>query len=673
MLEHALEYLARGLPIFPVCSVPSHTHRDPDTRHQMACTNPGKVPLVSWKKYQSVLPTEAEVRQWWARWPDANIGLATGKLSGFVVLDLDGELAVREAQARGYEQGPYAFTGRVGGQHRYFAYRDSAPRDVVKKSGIDVLGEGDYVVLPPSRHVSGNTYTWGEPLDDSLPPLPEWVDALAASSAPPVAEPRNWADLAHSLTLSTDAEVRAQAEAAGHTRNAADAQPKLVLPAVDRVGDVLSVDVAGLHFAVDEYNPLSRTHFLQISRDGELVSMDRLELAVSRHRASVLRGFRTADQRQVVDRVLQHLHAEHRTLLATLRTESEPLLLNGADVVTQPVRWLWPGRVPRGKLCVFEGDPGLGKSLASLDLAARLSTGRGLPDGERNPFGGEPRATLVLSAEDDPADTILPRFLASGGDPTFLTLMQGVKGPDGEHFPNLADVPALERALARTTAVYLIIDPLSAYVPAQSDAWRDDAIRRLLVPIVEVVARLDVGLTVIRHLTKDNHRPAIYRGQASIGIAGAARAVFVFGKDPNDGTGQRRGVATVKFNIGVEPPTLAYTISSEFGTAAHLRWEDGTLKLTADELLGPHDAAEGANGSPTATTEAASFLKELLGAGPVASKEIFRAARDAGVSRYALLRGKDDLKVIAHHDGPDGSWRWHLPASDTHVREESDV
>lgn len=183
MLDHALSYLARGLPVFPVCGVLTHQHRDSGGA-VAACVNPGKVPLVNWKAYQTLLPTEAQVRNWWGRWPDANIGMATGELSKVVVLDLDGELACREALARGYDHGPHAFTGRIGGQHRYFAWRTDAPRNFAKKLGIDFRGEGGYVVLPPSRHKNGNTYTWGEPLGDEYPELPYWVDDMATRVAP---------------------------------------------------------------------------------------------------------------------------------------------------------------------------------------------------------------------------------------------------------------------------------------------------------------------------------------------------------------------------------------------------------------------------------------------------------------------------------------------------------
>jgi hypothetical protein len=174
LLEQALGYLRLGLPVFPVCGTTSHSHLAADGKPQI-CSDPGKVALVKWKAYQDRLPTEDELRRWWRRYPDANIAMATGHLSRIVVVDLDGELAIRTAQARGYDNGPHVFTGRVGGVHRYFQWRADAPRNFAKRDGIDFRGEGGYIILPPSRHASGRSYVWGEELGDldDLPELPQ--------------------------------------------------------------------------------------------------------------------------------------------------------------------------------------------------------------------------------------------------------------------------------------------------------------------------------------------------------------------------------------------------------------------------------------------------------------------------------------------------------------------
>src|SRR5437762_3142182 len=84
-----------------------------------------------------------------------------------------------------------------------------------------------------------------------------------------------------------------------------------------------------------------------------------------------------------------------------------------SQLTPRPVSWLWPGRLALGKLAILDGDPGLGKSLLALDLCARLSTGRPMPDGSAGPGVCN---SLILNAEAGAADTIRPRLQALGAD-----------------------------------------------------------------------------------------------------------------------------------------------------------------------------------------------------------------------------------------------------------------
>jgi putative DNA primase/helicase len=93
--------------------------------------------------------------------------------------------------------------------------------------------------------------------------------------------------------------------------------------------------------------------------------------------------------------------------------QPEPALLLMSDVQAEPVRWLWTARIALGKVTLIAGDPGLGKSFLTLDLAARVSRGRAFPDCDNpNPAGH----VVLISAEDDAADTIRPRLDAAGAD-----------------------------------------------------------------------------------------------------------------------------------------------------------------------------------------------------------------------------------------------------------------
>src|SRR5262249_35265115 len=126
--------------------------------------------------------------------------------------------------------------------------------------------------------------------------------------------------------------------------------------------------------------------------------------------------------------------------------DSEPLGLVTTSLDTirpQPVRWLVPSYFPLGKLVIIAGDGGQGKSTLPLDLAACLTTGRpcfGLP---HNPL--PPADVLLISCEDDYADTVVPRLLCAGANVARVRRVDGQKTKDGKAVPFcLADFQSLE-------------------------------------------------------------------------------------------------------------------------------------------------------------------------------------------------------------------------------------
>src|SRR5262245_54154495 len=128
-----------------------------------------------------------------------------------------------------------------------------------------------------------------------------------------------------------------------------------------------------------------------------------------------------------------------------------------SQVVPAPVRWLWEGYLPRGKLALLDGDPGVGKSLLALDVAARLSRGGYMPDGTA--AADRPHVTLFLSGEDGAADTLRPRAETTGGDLDRVLIVSSADGPL-PRFP--ADAPALEDLIRAHRADLVVIDPVMA-------------------------------------------------------------------------------------------------------------------------------------------------------------------------------------------------------------------
>ena len=157
LCQAALNYARNGWPVFPV-----HGIRDGRcTCANPECPHPGKVPWTP-HGFKDASIDGLVIRAWWTRWPDANIGFATGR---YVVLDVDGpegEKALAELEAK-HGKLPATLTARTGkGRHLYFDANGAKVRNSAGKLGphIDVRGEGGYTILPPSFHENGNRYEW---------------------------------------------------------------------------------------------------------------------------------------------------------------------------------------------------------------------------------------------------------------------------------------------------------------------------------------------------------------------------------------------------------------------------------------------------------------------------------------------------------------------------------
>jgi len=340
---------------------------------------------------------------------------------------------------------------------------------------------------------------------------------------------------------------------------------------------------------------------------------------------------------------------------------SEPIavddvgLVRLSDVLPEKVSWLWKGLIPLGKLSLLDGDPGLGKSTVTYDIAARVTRGLPMPDGTASDLDS-PAGIILLAAEDGLADTIVPRLLAADGDTSRVYAIEVMGTGEKERMPTLADYKKLEETIIATGAKFVIVDPLMAYLPATTNAHRDQDIRRVLTPLKEVAERTGAAILVVRHLNKGMSTNVLYRGGGSIGIIGAVRSGLIVAPDPQDETGTQRILAVQKMNIAAHAGSLAFRVEDNGAGDARIAWL-GPSNQTAASLFAPiEDTGGGQMG------EAKAFLREALSDGPVAANEVKQLAMMSGVSGRTLERAKKVLGVISIKQGFDGGFVWSLPS-----------
>jgi AAA domain/DnaB-like helicase N terminal domain len=350
---------------------------------------------------------------------------------------------------------------------------------------------------------------------------------------------------------------------------------------------------------------------------------------------------------EVVDRTHRRVASLHTLLTGHIAG------VLASEVEIERVEWAWNARIPLGKVTVFDGDPGLGKSALSLDIAARISTGTPMPDGVPGVEGG----VLIMNAEDGEADTIVPRLLAMGANLNRVRILKTISDSAGERQPEIpADLGIIERAALSVDARLIVIDPLMAFLSGATNSFRDQDIRRALAPLATMAERLRAAILIVRHLNKAPDGNPLYRGGGSIGIIGAARSGLLVAPDPDDETGERRVLAVTKTNLGPCPTSLSYFITPE-AESIRVQWCGESNHRAATLLAAPDD-----NESRGAAEEAVEFLKSFLADGPVAATEVWRKAKSAHISKRTIDRAKKLAGVRARREGfgKGSTWMWEL-------------
>jgi hypothetical protein len=332
----------------------------------------------------------------------------------------------------------------------------------------------------------------------------------------------------------------------------------------------------------------------------------------------------------------------------------------------ESIEWLWPGRFARGKIGLIGGMPEEGKSTITIDMVARVTRRKAWPCNQgRAPLG----SAIILSAEDDAGDTLVPRLAAAGADLSRVHIIKAaVEQERTRLFSLLQDIERLERKINEVGEVALVIvDPLSAYLGVKKmDSYRTSDVRGALAPLSEMVARTKVSLVGIIHLNKNvGLANAISRFSDSLAFIATARHAYVAVTDAN--IPERRLFLRAKNNLSARSGSgsqgLAYStreVEVSDGTitttAIRIEWEPAPVDMTANEALAAHAATPE---SATGKAEAVDFLRDYLADGPMGAKVIFKAADEAGLSRKNCRDAREALGIRPRKQAT--GWIWELP------------
>ena len=626
MLAIALGYARRGWRVHPL-------YEPVDEGGQYlacACGDPhdgsgkfdengiGKHPRL--KGWQEVATTdEARICEWWTAWPNANIGIATGKESGLYVFDEDG-VEGREALAAlapDLAPTPTVLTGK--GRHLYLAHPGVELRNRGKLAPmLDTRGDGGFVVAAGSLHRLGHRYTWTKGTENLAPA----AMPLALFSA------------AQNASISSDGLTIPKGRAAEI--------PLADIPKGNRhdtlksyVGRCVGLGMSAAE-TFEHIRAINQTRCRPPLPEDELRDMIVWTDAKERTKPPRERAFR--EEAPIASRAV---------------------LIQMSTIEPKETQWVWRNRIPLGNYSLFDGEPGLGKSQLLLDVAARVTRGWSMPDGTPGVQG----RVIILTAEDDLAATIRPRLEAAGADLTLVHEMR-IEYPDGKRYPpsfpdNVLQLRDVVQEYGDVKIV--VIDPVTAFLSGEINSHKEQDVRRVFHLLKEAAEEHAFALSGVRHLNKNKGGSAINRGGGSIGFVAGARASSLVSRHPEDPA--RRVLACVKNNLGPEPSSLTFHLEeARIGagwSVSRIRY-DGTTTLTANELIAAMDEDAGAR---TERKEAKDWLADYLGDHePHGAETLFADGDKVGHKRRTLQRALAELHARRTRPKVPGPWYYTLDA-----------
>lgn len=312
---------------------------------------------------------------------------------------------------------------------------------------------------------------------------------------------------------------------------------------------------------------------------------------------------------------------------------------NIKDVETKPIDWLWHKRIAT-KINIIAGTPGVGKSQLTLNMVATVTTGGMWPDGTTCKKG----SAIIISSEDDIADTIKPRLQAAGAVLKKIDVLYDAVVNGEPQAWTLANIDALSDAVRDQGDTRLIvIDPITAYFDKNSDSHNNAFVRSLLTPLQELAAEHNVCILLITHLNKNKGLSAGDRITGSGAWVALSRSTWTVGFHPEDNS--LRVMVPVKNNVGNDTTGFSYHIESHTTVnkieTSRIVWNE-SVKITASEVKTEKTKSK-ANSAISEEERAIQLIESNLKTGMMRSTKIQKKAKKQGISKSTFNRARKFL------------------------------
>lgn len=674
-LEYALRYAELGYYVIPIRA----GEKRPDTPN--GASDASRDPAV--------------IRGWWGAKPKNNIGIVCRNC---LVLDLDNkgqgdgraEFKLMREEIKGIPTGgPVSITATGGGQHWFFKKPGidlKASTHITyngQKTNIDIRTGNTYVVAAPSAIKDGGRYKWKVPLVpvDDLPALPDSLFTMFNPAAPT----RQAAVTSSPITAAIMDRCRSYIDTIEGAKQGQNGSAKTLHAANAIFFDFGLSEVEGWPILL-EFN--SRCEPPWSERELRHKMEDALSYARLDGRP---RGWR-AEEEFAADGVdvspavkaLEEQYAQmfspknpeekdFRAWLEKRKKDPSAYLIGvrGTEVRIASPSWLWRDHILGGELTLFAGKGGTGKTTLVMELAAQITRGETWPDGSSCPLGN----VLYFHSEDRIDQTLMPRFLASGGVPERIEFIQYKKEKLGKQQFTFRDLDLLRDKLEYHNDLFgegavkaLVFDPITAFVSAENDN-NNAAVRSALALLPDLLDEFNLACFGICHTKKgmsqfDSAADSVSGASAYVNLARAVYAVYYDKKQ------DKRVCLPAKWNIGKFPAGIEFDLvetvleddrGRQLDPIARASITDCEYDEDADQYLTRkyQEKAE-EMGSPAASParkDCADFIVGLLAAGDLplncAKKQItgdgvYKQAVDAGYSIPTISRALRDQRITKY-------------------------